>query len=248
MTAPRVDERPSTSGALDVQASLAWLERVNRLSLLSRLVSSTLHDVNNALQVIGGGVELLQMNPADVGAVSRAIGGRTESVNRLLQELSHFVRDTGSVPEAIDLRALAEQSLALRHFALSRLRATREVEGQAAIVHAVRREVLQVVLNLLVNAEMALPGVAGPRVRVVIAPAGDGAALSVEDNGPGVPAEHLDGLFERRPPPRENPVDRLGIGLAVSRALAERCGGTLTYTPREPTGAIFTLALPASGR
>ncbi|MGE3889968.1 MAG: ATP-binding protein [Vicinamibacterales bacterium] len=238
---------PSRPPAADA-ASIAWLERVNRLALVSRLVSSTMHDMNNALQVIGGGVELLQMEQADVGAVSRAIGGKTERVMVLVHDLSRFVRDQGGAPEPVELRALAEQALTLRQFPFARLRATRTLLGDPITVHAVRRELLQVLLNLLVNAELALAGVPSPEVRVVVAASGDGAALSVEDNGPGVPPACRDGLFERRPPTQAGPADRLGIGLMVSRALAERQGGALTYTPREPTGSAFTLTLPGSGR
>lgn len=239
-----MSDRTETRGGPPVP--MAWLERANRLSLLARLVATTVHDVNNALQVIGGGVELLQMKPADPDAVTRAIGGQAERANRLLQDLSRFARDTGGDPEPVNLKELAEQALALRHFALTRLRAARSVEGDSVTVSVVRRDVLQVVLNLLVNAELALPGVTGPSVRIVVSHGEGRATVAVEDNGPGVPADLREGLFDPGPLPDLPPVERLGIGLLVSRALAGRLGGTLTYAPGEPAGAIFTLSLPAS--
>jgi len=226
--------------------SLAWLERVNRLSLLSRLVATTLHDMNNALQVIGGGLELLQMQPVDVEAVTRAIGGKTDRANVLLQDLSKFMRDAGTTAEPVDLRALAEHALTLRHFALARLRATCAVEGDDVTMPVVRREVLQVLLNLLVNAETALRGIAGPALRVVVAAHPDGAAIAVEDNGVGVPTDLHEGLFAQRPKPGDGVMSPLGIGLAVSRALAERRGGSLTFAPRDPAGSVFTLVLKSS--
>lgn len=230
---------------IDGQPSLAWLERVNRLSLLSQLVASTLHDMNNAMQVIGGGLELLRMPPVDVVAVSRAIGSKTDRVNVLLRDLSHFMRDPGGGLEPVNLRQLAEDTLAMRQFALGRIRATRTVEGEA-VVPALRREVLQVLLNLVVNAEVALRGVPSPVLRIVIAPTPGGATLRVEDNGPGVPADLQARLFEPRVPATSGPVERLGIGLAVSQALAARQHGSLSYAPGSPTGATFTLALNPS--
>jgi C4-dicarboxylate-specific signal transduction histidine kinase len=234
---------PSGGATAGGSPPIDWLERVNRLSLLSRLVASTLHDMNNALQVVGGGLELLHLQSADLQAVSRAIGGKTERMNALLQDLSRFMRDAGDVPQPVELRALAEQALALRQFSMGRLRVTRTAEGDPVVVPAVRREVLQVLLNLLVNAESALKGTSGPTLRIVVSGTPGGATLVVEDNGPGVPAERVPCLFEQdgRWPPA--PVEELGIGLAVSRALAERRGGSLTYTPRQPTGALFTLTL-----
>lgn len=228
--------------------TLAWLARVNRLALLSRLVATTLHDMNNALQVIGGGVELLQLQPVDIGAVTRAIGGKTDRANVLLQDLSRFMRDAGDAVEPVDLRALAEQALALRHFSLARLRIAATVEGEATTVPAVRREVLQVLLNLLVNAEAALRGHPSPALRLHIGATPNGAVLGVEDNGPGVPVDQRDGLFAGRRQSGDGLMSPLGIGLAVSRALVERRGGTLSFAPREPSGAAFTLTLPASGR
>jgi two-component system C4-dicarboxylate transport sensor histidine kinase DctB len=235
---------PSGGAAGGVAPPIEWLERVNRLSLLSQLVASTLHDMNNALQVVGGGLELLHLQSVDLPAVSRAIGGKTDRMNALLQDLSRFMRDAGDAPEPVELRALAEQALALRQFAMARLRVTRSADGDPIVVPAVRREVLQVLLNLLVNAETALKGVSGPTLRIVVSGTPGGATLSVEDNGPGVPAERSARLFEQGCCWPTAPVEHLGIGLAVSRALAERRGGSLTYAPRQP-GALFTLALRA---
>jgi C4-dicarboxylate-specific signal transduction histidine kinase len=236
---------PSGGTAAGGAPPIEWLERVNRLSLLSQLVASTLHDMNNALQVVGGGLELMHLQSVDLPAVSRAIGGKTDRMNALLQDLSRFMRDAGDAPEPVELRALAEQALALRQFAMARLRVTRSADGDPIVVPAVRREVLQVLLNLLVNAETALKGVPGPTLRIVVSGTPDGATLAVEDNGPGVPADRSPRLFEQGCCWPTAPVEQLGIGLAVSRALAERRGGSLTYRPRQPTGALFTLALRA---
>jgi C4-dicarboxylate-specific signal transduction histidine kinase len=228
--------------------SPAWLERANRLSLLAGLLASTIHDVNNALQVIGGGVELLQMKPGDADAVTRAIATQSERATRLLAELARFSRDAGGVVEPVNLRELCERALALRHFSLTRLRVTRGVDGEDATVAANRRDLLQILLNLIINAERALPGTSAATLRLVIGRAGDMVLVSVEDNGPGVPPGDRATLFDPRAVPGAGPVDHLGIGLAVSRALAERQGGALTYTPRDGAGAVFRIALPASGR
>jgi two-component system C4-dicarboxylate transport sensor histidine kinase DctB len=226
---------------------MAWLERANRLSILARLVSATVHDVNNALQVISGGAELLQMKAADAAVAARrgeSIAAQADRAKGLLADLTQFARSAGGPAEAVELGALAERALAMRHFALGRMGATCSVEGAETAVSASRSDLLQILLNLILNAERALAGRPEPLLRIAIARADGRVAVSVGDNGPGVPPAERDVLFEGSAAGCGGPVDRLGIGLLVSRALAERAGGTLTYAPRDPSGSLFTLTLP----
>jgi signal transduction histidine kinase len=71
-----------------------WLERANRLALTSALLSTTVHEVNNALQVISGSAEMLNASPpADVtGRRTDAIGAHARRASALLAELSSFAR------------------------------------------------------------------------------------------------------------------------------------------------------------
>jgi len=228
----------------------AWLERANRLALIARIVSTTVHDVNNALQVIGGSAELLELAPGASEAVLRrgqSIGAQAARASALLNGLSTFVRDTRRAPERFGLLALAGQVLTMRHYSLTNLRVTAAVTGDEVLVDASPRDVQQVVMNLVINAERALSQIPGARVTVAVARDGDAAVVSVEDNGAGVSAAAAGELFAPR---LQDPGEAgdLGIGLAVSRALAERMAGTLSYEPADPRGARFTLRLPASGR
>jgi C4-dicarboxylate-specific signal transduction histidine kinase len=227
-----------------------WLERANRLSLIARVVSSTVHDVNNALQVIGGSAELLEMAPGASEAVLRrgqTIGTQAKRASALLNELSSFVRDTRDRDDRVSLHGLASQALAMRHYSLAKLRIAAAVEGEEVFVEANPRELLQLLLNLVINAEQALVGAADAKLRVVLGQAGGQATLAVEDNGAGVAPEAVDKLFEAETL-EPNEAGDLRIGLAVSRWLATRMRGTLTYAPADGRGARFTLQLPVSGR
>lgn len=227
----------------------AWLERANRLSLIARLVSSTVHDVNNALQVIGGSAELLEMAPGANEAVLRrgqTIGTQAKRASGLLNGLSTFVRDTRDRPERVGLHALVSQALAMRHYALSKLRIAAVVEGDELFVDANPRELLQVVLNLVINAEQALTATSDARLRIAVARDGGDATVAVEDNGGGVVASAVSTLFDAQTVPPNDAGD-LRIGLAVSRWLMSRMKGSLTYAEGPGPGARFTLRLPASG-
>lgn len=229
---------------------LAWLERANRLALIARMVSTTVHDVNNALQVISGSAELLELAPGASEAVLRrgqSVAAQAKRASALLIGLSTFVRDTRSLPEQLGLRLMAEQVVAMRQYSLTKLLVTSTVSGDEVTVTANPRELQQVLMNLVINAERALGQVPGARLTVEIARDGDTAVVAVEDNGAGVSAATEGELFAPR---LQDPGEAgdLGIGLAVSRALAARMAGTLSYAPADPRGARFSLRLPASGR
>jgi C4-dicarboxylate-specific signal transduction histidine kinase len=227
-----------------------WLERANRLSLIARVVSSTVHDVNNALQVIGGSAELLEMAPGATEAVLRrgqTIGTQAKRASTLLNELSAFVRDARDRDERVGLHGLCSQALAMRHYSLAKLRVASAVEGEEVFVEANPRELLQVLLNLVINAEQALTETTEGRLRLVVGQDGGQATVRIEDNGAGVDPNAIDRLFEAETS-EPNEAGDLRIGLAVSRWLATRMRGTLTYAPAAGRGACFTLQLPISGR
>ncbi len=224
----------------------AWFEHVNRLALVGRVLAGTMHDVSNALQIIGGSAELLQLQASRAEMVERrvaAIGSQTKRANALLSRLTAFYRDTATDTTTVDLRNEAEVALALRDHTLNRLRVTASIDGEAQTVVANAREVLQVMLNLLVNAEDALTRVEDRSIRLSVERSGDRAQVVVADSGPGVPPAAAAHLYD--PWPNPTPPS-LGIGLHVSRALAARHRGTLVYEPNQPNGARFILSFPAA--
>jgi len=100
----------------------------------------------------------------------------------------------------------------------------------------------QIVANLIGNALKY----GAPPVTISTAVT-DGVIIEVTDNGPGVPAEFIGRLFDRFT--RATTVTNKhgsGLGLYIVQRLAEVNGGHVTYTPRQPTGACFTLTLPAA--
>lgn len=227
-----------------------WLERANRLSLIGRILSGAIHDVNNALQVVSGSAELLRAAPGPSEAGARrvaAIGAHSQRVTALLADLTAFAKENEGPVEAVDLMEVAERALVLRRHNLNRLQLAPVIEGERVRVEACRRRVLQSVLNLLVNAERALTGVGGATLRLTLAGADGCGAITVTDNGRGFPEDQAEAIFEPRLSP-EGVVDDLGVGLYVSRWLAGRDRGTLTAASAPSTATSFTLRWPVSRR
>ena len=105
----------------------------------------------------------------------------------------------------------------------------------------------QVVTNLLENA--AKYSDEGAPIRIVIEPSGRGAALCVEDRGPGISPEELPRLFDRYFQTQRARTKRrgLGLGLFITKGLVEAHGGTITAESVPGSGATFRVWLPAAG-
>jgi two-component system C4-dicarboxylate transport sensor histidine kinase DctB len=212
-----------------------WLERANRLALIARHLSTTIHDVNNMLQVISGHAELLVKAPGATEVMLRrgqAIGTQAQRATIALAELAAFAKDVNDQTETVGLRAVAEQALGMRAHALAKLRLSPKVEGDELRVRGNSRRLLQIALNLIVTAEQAMAGTPAPRLRVRVAAVGECAELTVEHNGTGASA--TPDLYD------------LGVDLEVSRWLADQQGGSLEHVSLTDGGARATLSMPGA--
>ncbi len=224
-----------------------WLERANRLAIVARLLSNTVHDVNDTLQVISGNAELLDSAPAGEDNVRRrslTIRSHASRASALLAELTAFARDASDRPQRVTLKSLVGRAIALRQYSLGKYRISTNVEGDEGVAVGVPRDLLLILLNLFTNAEEALVGQSEGLITIRITSQGDTVVLSFTDNGPGCSAEAEKKLFRADLRPGD-PQAGLGIGLNVSKWLAEQQGGTLEYQRVDAGGCIFRLTLPA---
>ncbi|MGO8758899.1 MAG: sensor histidine kinase [Terracidiphilus sp.] len=132
---------------------------------------------------------------------------------------------------------------------------TIDADGGAQPVRLTGEDLTRILVNLVKNAAEAMPG--GGRISIGLSerPAAQGAAasvaLTVEDNGPGIPDEELEAIFAsgyttRRGDREEGnwtPFHR-GLGLAITRAIIEGAGGRIAAGNREQGGARFEIELP----
>jgi signal transduction histidine kinase len=172
----------------------------------------------------------------------------TERINRILRDLLDFARpgspvagpqEPGDVEGAVrDVLALVAPQKDTRD-----LRLTTSVEPDLPRVTLSREHLVQVVLNLFLNAVDACGK--GGAIIVAAKRGGSGVQLVVEDDGPGVAVEIRDRLFEPFATTKE--VGKgTGLGLAVCRGLVEASGGTIVLDSSTPKGARFMVDLPPS--
>jgi signal transduction histidine kinase len=223
------------------------LVALNRSTTTARLLSGVIHEVNNALQVISGTVELLQTRPDVPPSMNPALERLSKQTARAATVLSQVLVFTrGSVGERsrVNLREVAEHSLELRAFSIKRASLTSKLTAPETLrfnVNGNRSQLQQAMLNLIVNAELALAATKG-EIGVELDAADGWVIVRVVDQGPGLPAETRDKAFEAFVSTRD-PWEGAGLGLWAARAIAAEHGGSVTLA-ESPTGATFEMRLP----
>ena len=224
---------------------LAWLAAVNRQSLAVRLLATTVHDVNNILQVMSGAAEVLALDPTPAAVAKRttSIVGQSTAATAVLHNLIAFVRAESPAQDGARPLALAQQVLAFRQHAFKKLRLAVAADGDDVECGMARSRLQQVLLNLVVNAEQALAGQPGGTLRIAVHDGDAVVRIVVADDGPGLAPERLAAALAWPPGPGAAP-GALGLGLQVSRGLVADAGGTFAIEAPPEGGTAVVLTLP----
>jgi two-component system NtrC family sensor kinase len=226
------------------------LIRSERLASVGRLAAGLAHEVGNPIAALLGLEDLLLeggLDAAEQQDFLQRMRKETERINRILRDLLQFARPG----EAHELASAAQgdvaEAVADTAALIAPQKAMRDVELELAVpdglapVAMSAEQLMQLVLNLVLNAVDALDG--GGRVRVTAEPNSAGVQLVVEDNGPGVAEAVRDRLFEPFVTTKE--VGKgTGLGLAVCRGLVEAVGGSISLDTAFKGGARFVVELP----
>ncbi len=254
---------PHKGAAGSVLGYYALLTDVTELKQLSRakseFVSVVSHELRTPVTVIRGSLELLRAGstgnlPAAAAQLVEIADAACGRLLRLLDDLLDIERiEAGEL--ALDLSEQdLSQLLAPTLAELAPLAAQRSVRlelaaaPQAARVRTDANRFGQVLSNLLSNAIQFSPAEAV--VSVALERSGGGFRVSVSDRGPGVSETFRPRLFEKfsqDPGVARGRTGRFGLGLAISKMLVERLGGSIGHEPREGGGSVFWFELPAAG-
>jgi signal transduction histidine kinase len=221
---------------------------LNRLATIARLVAGAAHEVNNALQVIGGSAELLQNRTDLPEPVQKTLSRIRDQAARAASAMTGVVALSRAQPDGgtylVDMCDIATRAVELRRYSISRadLGVQLDVPPAPQLVNGHRLHLLQAVLNLIQNAEQALAPRRSGRIYVEVRDDGDHVVLRVSDDGPGIPPGESESIFQPFFTSRPRP-ESTGLGLPVAREIATAHRGSLELES-VATGASFRLRVP----
>jgi len=220
-----------------------------------RFIQDASHELRNPLAVIRTNLDVALSDPnpdpeelrRTAAVVQRTASRMSRLVDDLLASARHGITD--QPPELVDLRTITAETV-------DEFTAPAEARGITLAGHAAadvhvngdRTALKQALANLIGNAVRLAPE--GSTITVEAGVKDSWAYVSVADEGPGIPVEHQEQIFERfwRAPGQQE-VDgerRSGLGLTIVQEIAERHGGTVALASQPGRGSTFVLWLPPS--
>ncbi|MDR1038789.1 MAG: HAMP domain-containing protein [Deltaproteobacteria bacterium] len=247
--APLKGEGGDTLGWLITFDDISELEKAQRLSAWREVARRIAHEIKNPLTPISLAAQRLNRrfgprleSEEDYGVFTESTGviiRQVDGMRRLVDEFSQFARLPQADPRPSDISRVAEEAVALFRGAQPGVEFSLNVPERPPLFLFDPEQIGRAVANLISNACRAVKG-AGKVVLDVGFDPDSGVELTVSDDGPGIPPEIRERVFE----PYVTGGDGQGLGLAIVKAIVTDHGGFVRVFDRTPKGTAFTLTLP----
>jgi two-component system sensor histidine kinase PilS (NtrC family) len=218
------------------------VERAERLASIGRLAAGIAHEIRNPLASISGSMEMLKTTPgadADSRQLMDIAVREVDRLNRLITDLLDYARPHSEERRRLDLgEQVAEIVRAFEQERREKIRVKAALPNNI-VVEAATGQLRQVLWNLIRNAADAMPQ--GGEIAIELSTDAKRAALTIRDQGAGIPRDRLERIFE---PFYSTKTGGTGLGLAtVARIVADH-GGAIDVASEPEQGATFTVRLP----
>ena len=222
---------------------LAKNRTAERLATIGQFAAGIGHELRNPLGVVESSAFLVtkrldQLQIADP-AIRRhldKIGAEVQRSNKTINDLLELARSKPLQRSVVDCQRFLLDTIPLAHLPPS---VTVDVTVPAGVpLDADPDQLGRIITNLLINAGQAMPG--GGHVTIDARREGGVTVMRIADDGPGIPAELQDQVFQAL---FTTKAKGSGLGLSLSRRIAEAHGGTIAIEPSE-RGTTFRLAIP----
>jgi len=229
---------------LETQRQLRLTERVAELGTLA---ASMAHEIGTPLNVIMGRAEYLleRTNDEAIKKGLSTIVAQVDRVTRLVTQLLSLARRNPATLGPVHLGETVVNCLDAmhEHFSRHRITAVTEVDGGLRPIHSNHDQLMQVLLNLVLNAVQAMPNGGHLTIRANDQLESRQVRFSITDSGHGIPAEMLPTIFHPFVTTKE-PGKGTGLGLTVVHGIIQDHGGSIAVDSVPGQGTTFILHFP----
>jgi PAS domain S-box-containing protein len=252
-----VDADGKTSGVIisvrDITVERKLEQQVvqsERLAAMGAMIGGVAHELNNPLTSIMGVSELLQ--DTETNETSRKqlamLQQQARRAAEIVQNLTYFSRPPAPGKSRINLTEVVERTLNLHAYSLRKNNITVDFLKEAGVPYALGdpHQLMQVFLNLIVNAEQAIREARDKgTLRIRLGKGDNSVWVSFHDDGPGIPKENLASIFDPFYTTKR-PGRGTGLGLSICKSVMKEHNGSVEATNSPEGGSIFTVTLPIS--
>lgn len=228
----------------DMLRQLAYNEKMAELGKIS---AGVVHELNAPLSVIISASQMIMREEGVPGAVLEMlerISSEAQRLSHMTKGLLNFSSHDETVGE-VDVNLTVEFILDFLNFEAARRGVTvlRQFDYTLPVIRLDANLLKQILLNIIMNALQAMEKDGGKLLVETTSSGIDNVCIIVADNGPGIPPEAADRIFDRYFTTKK-PGEGTGLGLFVTKKLVENMGGEIKVTSRSGGGTTFTIALP----
>jgi PAS domain S-box-containing protein len=219
-----------------------------RLAAMGQMIAGFAHELNNPLTSILGVSDLLQDTVTSDPARKQlqTLHQQAHRATEIVQNLMYFSRPPAPGKSSINLTELIQRTLHLQAYALRKSNITVDFLPEPSIpaVNGDPHQIMQVFLNLILNAEQAIRE-ARERgtLRIRLSREDDQVQVIFQDDGPGISSEILPNIFDPFYTTKR-PGRGTGLGLSICKAILREHGGNVQAASGPGGGAVFTVSLP----
>ncbi len=219
-----------------------------RLAAMGQMISGFAHELNNPLTSIMGMAELLQESEVPEAA-RKQLGIMQQQARRaadVVQNLMHFSRPPAPGKGPVNLNEVVQRTLHLHAYSLRKNNIAVDFlpETSLPMVNGDPHQLMQVFLNLVLNAEQAMREARDSgTLRIRLEKNGSSVRAVFQDDGPGIPPDILPNIFDPFYTTKR-PGRGTGLGLSICKAILREHRGGIEAASGPGGGAVFTVTLP----
>jgi PAS domain S-box-containing protein len=222
-----------------------------RLAAMGAMIGGVAHELNNPLTTILGNSELLLDSVSDDAARKRIslLQQDARKAAEIVKNLTYFSRPPAPGKSKINVTEVVERTLNLHAYSLRKNNVIVDFLKEPALPFAMGdpHQLMQVFLNLIVNAEQAIREVREKgTLRIRQGKSENSVWISFHDDGPGIPKENLGSIFDPFYTTKR-PGRGTGLGLSICKSVMKEHNGSVEAANAGDGGAVFTVTLPVAG-